>query len=153
MTYLRQLDDDLTRDRSTLAEGAFDTVVLRDVFSHDPGAQQRIVDHLARLVRPGGHLYLLVMDQVWAYPDAGGRDRHPGRLAELGRSAGLVVEAVLGWSEVSDGTPTPAPGDPAPDRDLARWEAAFAEIDLWTECPRFTLRVSAAVCRRATEPR
>jgi ubiquinone/menaquinone biosynthesis C-methylase UbiE len=131
-----------------LAEGSFDTVVLRDVFSHNPGLEQHIVDHLARLVRPAGHLYLLDVDEASAHPAAGGCDRRLARLAELGRSAGLVIEAVRGWSEVGEGTP--APHDPVRDRDLARWEAAFGEIDLWTECPRFPLRVSAAVCRRAT---
>ena len=42
--------------------GSVDTVVLRHVLAHNGGSEQRIVDHLATLVRPGGHVYLLDVD-------------------------------------------------------------------------------------------
>ena len=46
-------------DRTGLPEGAFDVVMMRHVLGHNGGTEQRIVDHLATLVRPGGALYLV----------------------------------------------------------------------------------------------
>ena len=46
-------------DRTGLPEGAFDVVMMRHVLAHNGGTEQRIVDHLATLVRPGGALYLV----------------------------------------------------------------------------------------------
>jgi ubiquinone/menaquinone biosynthesis C-methylase UbiE len=45
-----------------LPEGAFDLVMMRHVLAHNGGAEQRIVDHLAALARPGGCVYLAETD-------------------------------------------------------------------------------------------
>ncbi len=41
-------------DDTGLPEASFDVVMMRHVLAHNGGAEQRIVDHLATLVRPGG---------------------------------------------------------------------------------------------------
>ena len=41
-------------DSTGLPPESVDTAVLRHVLAHNGGAEQRIVDHLATLVRPGG---------------------------------------------------------------------------------------------------
>ena len=46
-------------DDTGLPEAGFDVVMMRHVLAHNGGAEQRIVDHLATLVRPGGALYLV----------------------------------------------------------------------------------------------
>lgn len=45
-----------------LPEHGFDLVMMRHVLAHKGGAEQRIVDHLATLVRPGGCVYLVDTD-------------------------------------------------------------------------------------------
>ena len=42
-----------------LEAGAFDIVMMRHVLAHNGPDEQRIVDHLATLVRPGGCVYLV----------------------------------------------------------------------------------------------
>ena len=49
-------------DDTGLPDRTFDTVVLRHVLAHNGGAEQRIVEHLARLARSGGHVYLIDVD-------------------------------------------------------------------------------------------
>jgi ubiquinone/menaquinone biosynthesis C-methylase UbiE len=169
-------------DDTGLAEASFDAVVLRHVLAHNGRAEQRIVDHLARLVRPGGHVYLVDIDMTTislspSIPDADqlqacylqwhagrGNDLRSGRrLATLGRSAGLTIEAFRGWFEIAEFPPGmrgPAwaareamvSSGLASEDDVARWAAAFDEIDSWTERPQFMLGVFAAVCRRPLEP-
>ena len=96
-----------------LRSGSVDTAVLRHVLAHNGGAEQRIVDHLATLVRAGGHVYLLDVDMTTgnvAVPAAedlqarylhwhrsrGNDPRIGRRLGGLGRAAGLeVVGAIL----------------------------------------------------------
>src|SRR3954468_2243756 len=46
-------------DVTDLPLGSFDVVVMRHVLAHNGGSEQRIVDHLATLVRPGGRVYLV----------------------------------------------------------------------------------------------
>jgi SAM-dependent methyltransferase len=45
-----------------LEPGTFDVVMMRHVLAHNGGREQEIVDHLATLVRPGGHVYLVDVD-------------------------------------------------------------------------------------------
>lgn len=165
-----------------LAEASFDAVVLRHVLAHNGGAEQRIVDHLARLVRPGGHVYLVDVDLTSmsispSIPDVEelhacylrwhaeqGNDLRIGRrLADLGRSAGLLVEAFRGWFQIGERPPGvrgPAwaareamvRSGRATHDDLARWAAAFDEIDAWVERPQFMVGNFAAVCQRPSEP-
>jgi SAM-dependent methyltransferase len=42
--------------------GSVDVAVMRHVLAHNGGHEQEIVDHLASLVRPGGHVYLVDVD-------------------------------------------------------------------------------------------
>ncbi len=39
-----------------------DVAVMRHVLAHNGGREQEIVDHLASIVRPGGHVYLVDVD-------------------------------------------------------------------------------------------
>src|SRR5919202_2769844 len=100
-----------------LAPASVDTAVLRHVLAHNGGAEQRIVDHLATLVRPGGHVYLLDVDLTTGTIGDGtpevaelharyvqwhvrqGNDPRVGRrLAELGRAAGLEAVEHRRWT-------------------------------------------------------
>jgi 2-polyprenyl-3-methyl-5-hydroxy-6-metoxy-1,4-benzoquinol methylase len=45
-------------DRTGLAAGSLDVVMVRHVLAHNGGAEDAIVAHLATLLRPGGCLYL-----------------------------------------------------------------------------------------------
>jgi SAM-dependent methyltransferase len=45
-----------------LEPGSFDAVMMRHVLAHNGGREQEIVDHLASLLRPGGHVYLVDVD-------------------------------------------------------------------------------------------
>jgi SAM-dependent methyltransferase len=161
-----------------LTPGSVDTVVLRHVLAHNGGVEQRIVDHLATLVRPGGHVYLLDVDLSTGtmnptLPEAielhtcyerwherQGNDPQVGRrLADLGKAAGLEVVAYRGWT-VNGPAPRGMRGPAwaargelvraglATAEDVARWDAAFAALDAAPERPEFTLDVFAAVCRR-----
>lgn len=164
-----------------LAESSFDTVILRHVLAHNGGAEQRIVDHLARLARPGGRVYLVdgdltAMSFTPSLPDAEefmqrylnwhtarGNDMRIGRrLAELGRAAGLTVEEFRGWFDITElpsGMRGPAwaaresliADGLATMEDFARWGTAFDEIDSWTERPQVMAAAFAAVCQRPPE--
>src|SRR4029434_6077558 len=45
-----------------LAAGSVDVVVMRHVLAHNGPDEQRIVDHVAGFVRPGGHVFLVDID-------------------------------------------------------------------------------------------
>ncbi len=167
---------------SGLLEASFDAVVLRHVLAHNGVLEQLIVDHLAGLVRPGGRVYLVDGDLTTisvepSVPDADdlmaryrqwhaerGNDLRVGRrLARLGRAAGLVVDAFRGWFEIAEwpnGMRGPAwaareamvRSGLATVDDLARWAAAFDEIDSWPDRPEFMMGAFAAVCRRPPAP-
>jgi SAM-dependent methyltransferase len=165
-------------ENTGLPPASVDTAVLRHVLAHNGGAEQRIVDHLTTLVRPGGHVYLLDvdMDTVAMRPtlpeavelhtcyqrwhERQGNDPHIGRrLPDLGRGAGLQVVAYRGWTV---GGPAPrgmrGPAWAAREElvraglattaDVARWDAAFAALDAAPERPEMNLDLFAAVCRR-----
>ncbi len=51
-----------TADDTGLSVGTFDVAVMRHVLAHNGPREQAIVDHLATLVRPGGHVYLVDVD-------------------------------------------------------------------------------------------
>jgi SAM-dependent methyltransferase len=167
-------------ENTGLAEGSFDVVMLRHVLPHNGGAEQRIVNHLARLARPGGRVYLVdgdatsssitpVLPEVeelmqrylrW-HTDRGDDLRIGRRLAELGRAAGLTVEEFRGWFNITEIPPSmrgPAwaaresliADGLATEEDFARWATAFDEIDSWTERPQFIAAMFAAVCQRPT---
>ncbi len=165
-------------DDTGLEPGSFDAVVVRHVLAHNGGAEQRIVDHLAQLVRPGGHVLLVDVDAAagltWPdHPDlddlhqryqrwhaARGNDVRVGRrLPELLGAAGTTVAAFRGWFQT--GQPPPGlrgPGWAARDalvaaglatpQDVDRWAAAFAEVDGRDERPTAMRAFFAAVGRR-----
>ena len=176
----RDADVRLARaDDTGLAAGTFDVAVLRHVLAHNSLTdQQRIVAHLAGLVRPGGCVYLLDVDassssitpslpetedlharyQQW-HARRGNDLRTGRRLALLARDAGLDVVEFRGWFEmftVPVGMRGPAwaavdalVADGLAERDdLERWEAAFTHLDARPERPQGMIATFAAVCRR-----
>ena len=97
-------------EETGLEPGTWDCVVMRHVLTHTGDAAQRIVAHLATLLAPGGHLYLVDVDleatrstppdpeiseQFDRYAEfhrSLGNDVHMGpRLGSLLRAAGLEV--------------------------------------------------------------
>lgn len=158
--------------------GSVDAVVLRHVLAHNGGAEQRIVDHLGGLLRPGGHLLLVDTDtttfsitpstpdldelhqRYQAWHAARGNDPRIGRhLPALVRAAGLVEEDFRGWFEIDELPPGGrGPAWAARDAlvrdgiatadDLSRWGAAFAETDTWTRRPRVIIGTFAVIARR-----
>jgi SAM-dependent methyltransferase len=161
-----------------LPGGSFDVAMTRHVLAHNGGAEQRIVEHLATLVHPGGHVYLLDVDGLAAgvvpappdiddmadryarwHADRGNDVRVGRRLAVLARGAGLEVEAFRGWFEIE---PLPVgmrgPAWAARDTlvaaglagtaDVARWDAAARAMDAWPERPEMIMPVLAVVARR-----
>jgi SAM-dependent methyltransferase len=165
-------------DDTGLPPGSFDAVVMRHVLAHNGGREPRIVEHLGRLVRPGGHLYLLDVDLTgisvepsgpdldelsaaylrW-HTDRGNDPRIGRRLARLARAAGLEVEEFRGWFEIAEQPPGmrgPAwaaraelvRAGLADPAALARWDAAFERIDAGADRQEFMLPVFAVVARR-----
>ncbi len=94
---------------SGLEPGSVDAAMMRHVLAHNGGQEQRIVDHLATLVRPGGSVYLVdveasgiraiperaaamneLSDRYRAFHTSLGNDLSVGlRLGELLENAGL----------------------------------------------------------------
>jgi ubiquinone/menaquinone biosynthesis C-methylase UbiE len=169
-------------DESGLPSESFDVVVMRHVLAHNGGAEQRIVDHLAGLVRPGGAVYLVdgnapgfgmdpetpefrhVQERYLAFLQSRGNDPQAGlRLGRWLRTAGLVVEEFRGWVD-----PTPLPRGLRPpawaareamkaegfidDADIARWQAALAVSDALEERPTIFPAFFAAIGRRPVAP-
>lgn len=165
-------------DATGLEAAAFDTVVLRHVLAHNGGSEQRIVNHLATLVRPGGFVYLVDVDlsAMRMHPPSAdladltakyvdfhsgrGNDPQVGlRLSELASGAGLDVIHFRGWFEV---TVAPVGMRPpswaaraamvasgvASDADLTRWAAAFDALDKAQERPLIFPALFAVVARR-----
>jgi SAM-dependent methyltransferase len=166
-------------DATGMPEGAFDVGVMRHVLAHNGGAEQRLVAHLASLVRPGGHVYLLDVDATEAgttpslpalddladryrrWHAARGNDLRVGhRLAALAAGAGLEVRESRAWSQTG---PLPAgvrgPAWAARDAlvasglagaaDVARWDDAHAAMDRWVPRPEIRLPLFAVVARRS----
>lgn len=106
-------------DDTGLPSGAFDVVMMRHVLAHNGPREQEIVHHLATLVKPGGHVYLVDVDGAAFYarpqdPDVAelnaayqrfhvdqGNDLRTGlRLDELVRGAGLDLVDYRGWYNI-----------------------------------------------------
>jgi SAM-dependent methyltransferase len=165
-------------DRTGLPAAGFDTVVLRHVLAHNGGAEQRIVDHLAELVRPGGHVLLVDVDLIslagrlptpelaemarvylrW-HADLGNDLGVGRRLGDLARAAGLHVELVQELATapaVSSRVRGPIwaarhelrRAGLVSESDLARWDAAFEEVGSRPQGITVPLTIFAAVARR-----
>jgi SAM-dependent methyltransferase len=142
-----------------LPPGCLDVAVVRHVLAHNGPDQQRIVDHLAELVRPGGSVYLVDGDgtavrMLDTDPDLAdlsaryiefhrrrGNDLQVGlRLGKLLSRAGLRVATHEGRYSIISAPPglRPPPWAAreamvaegvATAQDIARWEAALERMD------------------------
>lgn len=156
--------------------GSLDAVMMRHVLAHNGPTEQTIVDHLATLVRPGGHVYLVDIDATLfrmeprvpvaeemseayhAFHAARGNDLRVGlRLPELVETAGLEIVAHRGWFNIVRPSgqlrpPAWAARDAmvaaghATAEDLTRWEAAFSELE--QSPPRIYAPLFGCVARR-----
>lgn len=166
-------------DDTGLAPASFDTVVLRHVLAHNGGREQRIVDHLAGLLRPGGHLLLAdvevaagiaagvppaLMDLMECYHHwhlARGNDPSVGgRLPRLAAAAGLAVERVRATAIAAPfGRELRGPAwaaraelvraGLATEADVERWDAAFGAL---TEPVEAAIPMSVVVACHAGAP-
>jgi SAM-dependent methyltransferase len=169
-------------DATGLDPAAFDVVVMRHVLVHNGGHEQRIVDHLATLVRPGGSVYLVdgngpgfgmdpeppfareVQERYIAFLRSRGDDPQTGlRLGRLLRTAGLTLEEFRGWVPM-----VPLPRGLRPpawaareamrqagfldDDDIARWQAALEALDAREERPMIFPSFFGAIGRRLSTP-
>lgn len=142
-----------------LEPASVDVVMVRHVLAHNGGREDAIVGHAATLVRPGGAVHLAdidmsafrfrprvdaideLSDRYAAWHAARGNDLSIGlRLDELLAGAGLEVTRYEGGYEIADAPPgvrSPAwaaraalvADGLADEADLARWGAAFEEIE------------------------
>lgn len=149
-----------TATASGIADGSVDVAMMRHVLAHNGGDEQRIVDHLASLVRSGGSVYVVdvdltgvrsidvdpdlhdLHDRYAAFHAARGNDPRVGlRLAGIVAAAGLEVVDFAGTYNIL----SPAPGFRPPlwaareamvaegaatADDIARWGAAMERDDL-----------------------
>lgn len=165
-------------DATGLESEAFDTVVLRHVLAHNGGSEQRIVNHLATLVRPGGCVYMVdvdlsamrmhppsidLIDLTAKYVDfhsGMGNDPQVGlRLSELASHAGLEIIHFRGWFDVTEAPLGMRPpswavreamvaAGVASDADVSRWAAALEALDQAKERPLIFPAFFAVVARR-----
>jgi SAM-dependent methyltransferase len=165
-------------DDTGLDPAAYDVVVMRHVLAHNQPAEQRIVDHLASLVRPGGCVYIVdidgtamrfspadpdvvdLMDRYVEFHRSRGNDLQIGlRLAKLLTSAGLDVVEHRGFYsivKVPVGMRPPAwaareamaEAGLATDADLSRWDQAMTRIDGADERPTLFAALFSAIGRR-----
>jgi SAM-dependent methyltransferase len=142
-----------------IAAGTVDVAMMRHVLAHNGGDEQRIVDHLTSLVRPGGTVYLVDVDltglrildsdpeladltEVYAaFHAARGNDPMVGlRLAKLLAASGLEVEDFTGSYNIIEMPPGMRPPlwaareamlaqGAATGADVERWGAAFERLD------------------------
>jgi hypothetical protein len=148
------------------------------VLAHNGGAEQRIVDHLATLVRPGGAVYLVdvdltalrirpkdvTLDEMHAtyveFHRRLGNDPQVGvALAELITAAGLDVETYRGWYTIMEAPPGVRPpswaardamveNGVATADDVARWGAVLDGFDTSMPRPRIFAPTFVAIGRR-----
>jgi ubiquinone/menaquinone biosynthesis C-methylase UbiE len=159
-----------------LPDGSLDVAMVRHVLGHNGPTEQQIVNHLAALIRPGGHLYLVDVDASMfrirpsdpdvesldetyrAFHAARGNDLEVGlRLSRLLTAAGLEVAAYRGWIQVL--VPTGEFRPPAwaareamkesgfaSDADIARWDTALTALT--ADPPTIFFPIFGAVGRR-----
>jgi precorrin-6B methylase 2 len=160
--------------------GSVDVAVMRHVLAHNGGREQEIVNHLASLVRPGGHVYLVDVDltgmraldmdpelenlfETYAeFHRRRGNDPRIGlRLGKLVKDAGLdLVERGGAYSviEVPPGLRPPSwvardlmlADGVVTQLDIDRWAAAFERQDAATTRPTLFASRFWAIGRRPT---
>lgn len=142
-----------------LEPASVDVVMCRHVLAHNGPTEQRIVDHLTDICRPGGVVYLMDVDatairaldidpelddlnaRYAEFHRRRGNDLQTGlRLGKLVAAAGLQVLAFQGSYSIIQAPPGLRP-PPWAARDamlqdgvvtaddIARWEAAFERVD------------------------
>jgi ubiquinone/menaquinone biosynthesis C-methylase UbiE len=163
-------------DDTGLPPGSVDAVMMRHVLAHNGPTEQDIVNHLATLVRPGGHVYLVdihggafhikpddpdvseLNDAYRRFHEAQGNDLMTGlRLDDMVTAAGLELLDYRGWFNIIRVQgPMRPPSWAARDAmvaagvisadDLGRYEAAFDR--LIAQGPTIYAPVFGAVGRR-----
>jgi SAM-dependent methyltransferase len=164
-------------DNTGLPPESCDVVMMRHVLAHNGPSEQQIVNHLATLVRPGGHVYLVdihggafyskpedadiseLNDAYQRFHAAKGNDLMTGlRLDDMLTAAGMELLDYRGWFNIIrvQGAMRP-PSWAARDAmvaagviaadDLSRYEAAFDR--LIAQGPTIYAPVFGAVGRRA----
>ncbi len=131
--------------------GSVDVVMMRHVLAHNGGDEQRIVDHLATLVRPGGSVYLVDVDltgmrtldsdpgledlteRYASFHADRGNDPSVGlRLAKLLAAAGLEVTDFTGvYAIIEMPIGMRPPLWAARDAMLAQGSATTADVERW----------------------
>ena len=158
--------------------GSVDVAMMRHVLAHNGGDEQRIVDHLASLVRSGGSVYLVdvelsmlrfkdgdpdlddLSERYVEFHKARGNDPQIGlKLGELLANAGLDVVNFSGFFNIFAAPPGMRPPQVAARdmmiaqgtitaADADRWEAAFARLDSATVRPTLFAPVFIGVGRK-----
>jgi ubiquinone/menaquinone biosynthesis C-methylase UbiE len=161
-----------------LEPGSVDVAVMRHVLAHNGRIEQELVDHLSRLVRPGGSVYLVDVDGTAlrlldADPDLAdlsdkyhhfhnrrGNDLRVGlRLAQLLTKAGLEVAAFEGRYSIIQAPPGIRPPawaareamvaeNAATAHDIERWDGAFRRTDAAEQRPTLFVPNFFAIGRR-----
>ena len=152
-------------ERTGLAAGTYDLVMVRHVLAHNGGRERAIVEHLATLLRPGGCLYLAdsfaggmatlpdspilteIGERYAAFHAARGNHLRTGlHLAEWLRGAGLDVVDHRGRYQILTAPPGLRPpawaardamlaAGVVTTADLERWEREIADLDSRPERP------------------
>jgi precorrin-6B methylase 2 len=165
-----------------LANGSVDVAVMRHVLAHNGPDEQRIVDHLAELVRPGGSVLLVDVDatavrMLDADPDLDdldgkylelhrrrGNDLQTGlRLGRLLSRAGLTVVVHEGTYDIVSAPPGMRPPSwaaceamlaegIAAPADVERWRSAFDRMDSAETRPTAFLPRFIAIGAAAAQP-
>ena len=158
--------------------GTVDVAMCRNVLAHNGPDEQRIVDHLAEICRPGGVVYLVDVDGTAmrlldSDPDLSdlndrylefhrrrGNDLQTGlRLAKLLAAAGLEVLAHRGTYNIVAAPPGFRPPPWAARQamldegvvsadDIQRWERAFERLDEATTRPTIFVPQFVALGRK-----
>ncbi|MEU8272396.1 methyltransferase domain-containing protein [Sphaerisporangium sp. NPDC049002] len=90
--------EDLAEGRAELPYDSYDSILIKEVIHH-VGDPPRVLDGLARLLRPGGRMLVVMLPTVIAYPLFAAalklfKDRQPdpSKVAAAMRSSGLTSE-------------------------------------------------------------
>jgi SAM-dependent methyltransferase len=165
-------------EETGIPAGSVDVAMMRHVLAHNGGREQAVVDHLAGLVRPAGCVYLIdvdltagrsldqepeladLHDRYVEFHRTLGNDPSVGlRLAQFLARADLEVIHHRGRWDILARQPGIRPPSwaareamvqvgVANESDLARWDAAFAQMDARPEQPTMFIPLFVAVGRQ-----